>query len=134
MLPIDTSTYSFDPLFINAAMGMLVNLAKHSDHPAFRWIDDASPWITRAVHSLIAAISAAGMTLSYTTAEDGTMAVTLAGISVASIAGFLFTAGKNFMAQAGTSGMIDMMRWMREFGPILIDVKQQLEKLEKQKE
>ena len=128
MLPIDTSTYSFDPLFINAAMGVAVNMAKHSEHPAFRWIDDASPWITRAVHSLIAAISAAGMTISYTTAADGTMAVTLAGISFASVGAFAFTAAKNFMTQAGTSGMLDMARWMREFGPVLIDLKQQLDK------
>ena len=132
MLPIDTSTYSFDPLFINAAMGVLVNMAKHSDHPAFRWIDEATPWATRAVHSLIAAISAAGMTISYTTSADGTMAVTLAGISFASVGAFLFTAAKNFMTQAGTSGVLDMMRWMREFGPVLIDLKQQLDRIKQE--
>lgn len=125
MLPIDTSTYSFDPLFINAAMGALINMAKHSTHPALRWINDATPWVTRVVHSLIASLSAAGMTLSYATADDGSMSITLAGITLASVGTFSFTALKNFMTQAGTSGMLDMARWMREFGPVLIDLRQQ---------
>ena len=128
MLPIDTSTYSFDPLFINAIMGALVNRVRHSDSPYWRWINEATPGITHGVHVIIAAFSAAGMTMSYATADDGTLAVTVAGISFASVGGFLFTAVKNYMAQAGTSGVIDMMRWMREFGPVLIDLKQQLEK------
>lgn len=132
MLPIDTSTYSFDPLFINAAMGALVNIAKHSDRPYLRWINEATPWVTRSVHSLIAAISAAGMTLSYATADDGTMAITIAGISFASVVTFAFTALKNFMTQAGTSGVLDMMRWMREFGPVLIDLKQQLDQIKQE--
>jgi len=125
LLPIDTSTYSFDPLFINAAMGALINMAKHSTHPALRWINDATPWVTRVVHSLIASLSAAGMTLSYATADDGSMSITLAGITLASVGTFSFTALKNFMTQAGTSGMLDMARWMREFGPVLIDLRQQ---------
>lgn len=128
MLPIDTSTYSFDPLFINAVVGWAVNSAKHSDNPLFRWIDDATPWITRSVHALIAAFSAAGMTISYATADDGSMSITLAGITLAGISSFLFTAGKNYLAQAGTSGAIDVFRWMKEFGPVLIDLKQQLDK------
>lgn len=132
MLPIDTSTYSFDPLFINGAVGALINMAKHSDRPYLRWINDATPWMSRAVHATIAAFSAAGMTISYATADDGSMSVTLAGITFASVAGFTFTALKNFMAQAGTSGMIDMARWMREFGPVLIDLKQQLDRIKQE--
>jgi len=128
VLPIDTSTYSFDPLFINAAMGALVNTLKHSDSPYWRWINEATPWVSRTVHAIIAAFSAAGMTLSYATADDGSMSVTLAGITLASVGGFLFTATKNFMMQAVTSAGIDAFRWMREFGPVLIDLKQQLEK------
>lgn len=135
MLPIDTSTYSFDPLFINAAMGALINMAKHSTHPALRWINDATPWITRIVHSLIAALSAAGMTLSYATADDGSMSITLAGITFAGVGTFIFTALKNFMTQAGTSGMLDMMRWMREFSPTLIEIQRQMrQKQEREKE
>lgn len=127
MLPIDTSTYSFDPLFINAAMGALINAAKHSNRPYLQWIDEATPWVSRTVHATIAAFSAAGMTLSYATADDGSMSITLAGITFASMGSFLFTAGKNFMMQAGTSGLLDAFRWMREFGPVLIDLKQQLD-------
>ncbi len=126
MLPIDTSTYSFDPLFINAAVGALINSAKHSDRPYLHWINDATPWVTRTLHAAIAAFSAAGMTLSYTTADDGSMSVTLAGITLASVGSFAFTATKNFMMQAGTSGAMDAFRWMREFGPVLLDLKQQL--------
>lgn len=111
-------------------MGAIVNMVKHSDRPYLRWINDATPWVTRVVHSFIAALSAAGMTLSYATADDGSMSITLAGITFASLWTFTFTALNNFMAQAGTSGMLDMMRWMREFGPVLIDLKQQLDKKE----
>lgn len=126
MLPIDTSTYSFDPLFINIAAGALVNVAKHSDHPLFKWISDATPWVSRSLHTMVAAISAAGMTISYATAEDGSMSITLAGITFTSVATFLFTSLKNFLGQAGTSVFMDGVRRQIEIHEMLIDLKQQV--------
>lgn len=135
MLPIDTSTYSFDPLYISVATGAVVNVAKHSDHPMLKWISETTPWVARSLHTFLAAISAAGMTLSYTTADDGTLAVTLAGISFASIGGFAFTAMKNFLGQAGTSVVLDGVRRQFEIHSMLkrlltisLDQNQQLEK------
>lgn len=125
-LPIDFSTYSFDPLFVNAVIGIGVNAAKNSEHPWMRWISDATPHVSRSVQACLAAISAAGMTISYTTADDGSMAVTVAGITVAGVMSFVVTASKNMMVQMGTSGAIDAVRRMKETEQVLIDLKQQL--------
>jgi hypothetical protein len=100
MLPIDPSTYSFDPIFMNGIIGMLVQKMKATKHPLLMWISESTPGIARAVNVVLAAFSASLMALTYTTADDGSIAVTVSGITFQSVCTFLWTVAKNFGAQS----------------------------------
>lgn len=115
MLPIDPSTYSFDPLFLNALIGMLISKAKDSSHPALRWISHTTPVAARLANAVLATLTAAGMALSYTTAEDGSLSIMISGITTASVFTFLWTASKNYFAQSVTGGGYDLWKQIEEF-------------------
>lgn len=119
-LPLDFSTYSFDPLYVNGFLGLFVNVAKHSKRPWLRWINDSTK---RFVHAMIAAVTAAGMSLSYATADDGSWTITLSGITLAGIASFLFTVLKNLGTQGIVSTAADGLR-------LLVEVNERLKRQE----
>ena len=111
----DPSLLQINPLFINALVGMLVCKAKESNHPALRWITDATPVIARLVNATLATITAAGMALTYNTAADGSLSITLSGITTASGFTFLYMAGQNYFAQAVAGGGYDLVKQIKEF-------------------
>jgi hypothetical protein len=113
MLPIDPSTYSFDPIFMNGIIGMLVQKMKATKHPLLMWISESTPGIARAVNVVLAAFSASLMALTYTTADDGSIAVTVSGITFQSVCTFLWTVAKNFGAQSVAGGALELYQDMK---------------------
>ncbi|TXH54872.1 MAG: hypothetical protein E6Q97_09965 [Desulfurellales bacterium] len=94
MLPFDTSTYSFDPIAINAIVVWLIQQMKKSD--ALGFIGDNTPNATRLISAIGASLTAAGM--SWTWNADGGV-LTITGISAASVAVFGWSVAKNYLFQ-----------------------------------
>lgn len=108
MLPIDPSTYSFDPLVFNAMLGMVVEKMKQTNHPLLKWISESTPGIARIVNIVVAAFSASLMALTYTTADDGSLSVTVSGITFQGVFTFFWTALKNFGMQSAAGAGLEI--------------------------
>ena len=113
MLPIDLSTYSFDSIFVNGIVGMLVEKMKQTKHPLLMWISESTPGIARLVNIVVAAFSASLMALSYTTAADGSLSVTVSGITFQGLYTFVWTVVKNFGAQSVAGGALELYQDMK---------------------
>lgn len=113
MLPIDLSTYSFDSIFVNGIVGMLVEKMKQTKHPLLMWISESTPGIARIVNVLAAAFSASLMALSYTTEADGSLSVTVSGITFQGLYTFVWTVAKNFGAQSVAGGALELYQDMK---------------------
>jgi len=99
MLPIDFSTYSVNSLVLSGILGVVIGWAKQSKNPNLDWISDKTPQVARLVSVMIASLSAAGMTLSYSPTGDGTYTATVTGISAASALTFGWQIISNYFLQ-----------------------------------
>ncbi len=99
MLPIDFSTYSQNSIILSGILGVVIGWAKKSNRSELNWISDKTPQVARLVSGIVASLSAAGMSLSYSPSGDGTYTATLAGISVASVLTFIWQVIANYFLQ-----------------------------------
>jgi len=99
MLPIDFSTYSVNSLVLSGILGVVIGWAKQSKSPSLDWISDKTPQVARLVSVMVASLSAAGMTLSYSPTGDGTYTATVTGISIASAMTFVWQIVANYFLQ-----------------------------------
>lgn len=97
---IDLSQYSFDSIAVNVVAAWVIQKMKASQLPIFAWISDKTPTTTRLLSVLVAALSAAGMTVSWTYADTG-YALGISGITATSVATFLWSVLKNYVFQYG---------------------------------
>lgn len=101
----DPSTYSLDSLAIPGMVGALVHWLKA--YPRFAWISDRTPGITRIVMALAASLTAAGMNIDWVHEQAG-LAITIHGVTAASISLFCWTIAKNYFFQSATMTALDL--------------------------
>lgn len=97
---VGISQYNFDAVALNVVAAWAIQKAKDSRMPLFDWISNRTPGTTRLVSVAIAALSAAGMTVSWTYMDTG-YALGIQGITVASVSTFLWSVLKNYVFQYG---------------------------------
>jgi hypothetical protein len=97
---VGISQFNFDSLAINVVAAWAIQKMKASQLPVFSWISSKTPATTRLVSVAIAALSAAGMTMSWTYSESG-YAFGISGITVQSVLTFLWAVLKSYCFQYG---------------------------------
>lgn len=95
---IDLSQYSFDAVAINIVAAWLIQNLKTSKLPGLGWISEKTPATTRLISVLAAALTAAGMAVSWQDA-GATHTLTITGISAASGLTFGWNVLKNYCFQ-----------------------------------
>ncbi len=101
----DPSTYSLDSLAIPGMVGAFIHFLK--GYPRFSWISDKTPNITRLVGAIAASLTAAGMNIDWVHETAG-LAITIHGVTAASISMFLWTVAKNYFFQSAVVTGLDL--------------------------
>jgi len=101
----DPSTYSLDSLAIPGMVGAFIHFLK--GYPRFSWISDKTPGVTRIIGAIAASITAAGMNIDWVHEQTG-LAITIHGVTAASIALFLWTIAKNYFFQSAVVTGLDL--------------------------
>jgi hypothetical protein len=86
-----------DSVVIAAIMSWLIQALKGSPAKGLTWISKANPNIIRIFSSLLAALTAAGMTWDL---EGGTLTIT--GLTAANVVAFGWAVGKQYVFQEGS--------------------------------
>jgi hypothetical protein len=97
---VGISQYNFDAVALNVVAAWAIQKMKDSRLPVFDWISNRTPGTTRLVSVAIAALSAAGMTVSWTYMDTG-YALGIQGITAVSVSTFLWSVLKNYVFQYG---------------------------------
>lgn len=92
MPPFDPSAYSFDSIAVNVLTVWAIQKLKLTGR--VQWISEATPRVTQFVSVAAAAVTAAGMSITWDM-STGTGTLTIAGITVGSVATFLWLTAKN---------------------------------------
>lgn len=101
----DPSTYSLDSLAIPGMVGAFIHFLK--GYPKFSWISDKTPNVTRLIGAIAASLTAAGMNIDWVHETAG-LAITIHGVTSASIALFCWTIAKNYFFQAAVVTGLDL--------------------------
>jgi len=96
---IDISQYSFDSVAINVVVAWAIQFMKDSTSPLFKWITNFTPMTTRFVAAIAAALTAVGMSTSWTCTDDKGCTFAIAGITLASVANLIWYTLKNYAFQ-----------------------------------
>jgi hypothetical protein len=99
--------HAMNSLVINAVAGWAISKAKSSNSPWLQWLDASRPVLTTIVSTLVAAITAAGMTITW---DGGSGTLTITGISVASVLTFVWFVVKNQVFQHITMTLMDIRK------------------------
>ena len=92
------SQFNFDSIAVNVVAAWAIQKMKASQLPIFSWISNKTPATTRLVSIAVAALSAAGMSVSWTYAASGYV-LGIEGITVQSVATFLWAVLKSYCFQ-----------------------------------
>lgn len=101
----DPSTYSFDSIAIPGMVGAVIHWLK--GYPRFSWISDKTPNVTRIVGAVAASLTAAGMNIDWVHEQAG-LAITIHGVTAASISLFAWTIAKNYFFQNAAVVALDL--------------------------
>lgn len=96
----DPSSYSFDSVALNGVVVFVIQQMKLSNSRLFSWISCNTPFITRAVAVVGAAITASAMSVNWSEAA-GVGTLTISGITPENMALFAWQIIKNLMFQHG---------------------------------
>jgi hypothetical protein len=97
---VGISQFNFDSVAVNVVAAWAIQKMKSSQLPLFSWISVNTPATTRLVSIAVAALSAAGMTVSWTYAESG-YALGITGITVQSTLTYAWAVLKAYCFQYG---------------------------------
>jgi hypothetical protein len=97
---VGISQFNFDSIAINVVAAWAIQKMKASQWPVFGWISNKTPGTTRLVSVLVAGLSAAGMTMSWTYSASG-YAFGISGITAESVVTFAWAVLKSYVFQYG---------------------------------
>jgi hypothetical protein len=108
-IAFDPSSYSFDSVALNAIIAYGIRYMRNSSN--FKFISRYTPGMTKAVSAILAAATASLMTVTWDIDQGGSGTLTIAGITVANVASFLWLLVKNYTFQG--IGMAGMDVWQK---------------------
>ena len=97
---IDLSQYSFDSVAVNMVVAWLIQKIKLSGWPVFNWINSNTPKTTAFISVVMAAVTAAGMSVDWQSA-GGAGTLMISGITLSNVALFIWYVIKNTAFQHG---------------------------------
>lgn len=98
MESVDFNQYSFDTVAVNVIVAWLIQKMKVSDMRIFAWISQNTPKVNVLVSVVLAAVTAAGMTVDW---QQDAHTLTITGISLTNVLIFLWYIIKNVAFQHG---------------------------------